>query len=165
MKTRRQKCVYILCSVLMLMGWVMNAAGQSASAAPQSASRPGSITGEWQGAVSRLRLTLKIEQPADAPLKGTMISVDQGNAAIPIDTVTFDHEGTLGLDMKSIGASYDGKLSADGTEIRGTASVPPSWSISVKIHAAAEDSGPNRAGTLPHLRWQHGGVVRQARSV
>jgi pimeloyl-ACP methyl ester carboxylesterase len=99
---------------------MMNATAQSAGAALQSEVRSGNITGEWQGSVSRQHLNLKIEQLADGPLKGTLISVDQGNVSIPVDTVTFDQAGALALEMNSIGASYEGQLSADGMEISGT---------------------------------------------
>src|SRR5262245_58335625 len=138
MKTRYEKCAYILCLALIplqcfyvlglaiLLMWPVFSFGQSNKAptqspvaAAQSQSYSG-ITAEWQGALSRFRLVLKLEQPEGAPLKGTLTSVDQGNTSLPIDAVSFNQDGTLHLDLKSIGASYEGKLSADGSQISGT---------------------------------------------
>jgi pimeloyl-ACP methyl ester carboxylesterase len=109
-------------------GIIQASTNQASTGATQSGDYAG-ITGEWQGAISRQRLTLKIEQPTEAPLRGTIISVDQGNMSIPIDTISLGPGGALRLDLKSISASYEGKLGADGAEIsgiwqQGGASVP-----------------------------------------
>jgi pimeloyl-ACP methyl ester carboxylesterase len=125
MKVRRNKCVQILCVLVLLASAI---SGVCQPTAPQAADNS-AITGEWQGTIAKLRLVLKIEQPAGASLKGTLVSLDQGNASIPIDVLSFDPGGALRADMKSIGASYEGKLSADATEISGTwqqsgASIP-----------------------------------------
>jgi pimeloyl-ACP methyl ester carboxylesterase len=118
MRIGRNACVQSLC-FLGLMAWAVFGMGQPTSPAAQSAGNS-AITGEWQGTVAKLRLIVKIEQSPDAALKGTLISLDQGNVSIPIDTVSFAQGGDLRLDLKSIGAAYDGKLSADGAEISGT---------------------------------------------
>jgi pimeloyl-ACP methyl ester carboxylesterase len=124
MKTRQEKCVPILVLLALLAG-SLTAAGQASNATPVQASAASAqpansaIIGEWQGAISRLRLTVKIEQAGDGPLKGALTSLDQGNLSISIDEVSFK-DGALRLDMKSIGATYEGKLSADGAEISGT---------------------------------------------
>jgi len=104
--------------ILMLTVFIT---GVSAQAAP---AQTAGVTGEWLGQVSRLHLTLKIEpvkiEGKESGLHGTLITVDQGNAAIPIDRVTFKADGTLRLEMPAINANYEGRLSADGTEITGT---------------------------------------------
>ena len=123
MRARFARYVPIL-SVLLV-----GAALSSASAPPQSQANPPapaqaadahSITGDWQGMVARLRLNVKIEQAADGTLSGKLTSVDQGNITIPIDTVSFAPSTGLRLELKSIGASYEGKLSEDGNELVGT---------------------------------------------
>jgi pimeloyl-ACP methyl ester carboxylesterase len=114
-----EKSVAILCLVFILLACVIPVVGQANNAAAQSGNASG-ITGEWQGAITRLHLILKIEQPEGGPLKGALVSVDQGNVTIPIDTVSFDPGGALRLELKSIGAAYEGKLSSDGAEISGT---------------------------------------------
>jgi pimeloyl-ACP methyl ester carboxylesterase len=123
MRIGRNTCVQILC-FLGLMAWSIFGIAQPTNSAPQSADNA-AITGEWEGTIAKLRLVLKIEvlkieQPAGAALRGTLVSLDQGNASIPIDVLSFEPGGALRADMKSIGAVYDGKLSADSTEINGT---------------------------------------------
>src|SRR5213594_1958484 len=81
-----------------------------------------SIEGIWQGALDagafKLRLLMKFSHTADGKLKGLLDSLDQGASDIPMDVVTFQN-GVLHVELKSIGAAYDGKLSADGTPISG----------------------------------------------
>ena len=122
MKTRRNTCALILCLALMLLcGWPIIATAQpsnSASAGAQTADHS-PIAGEWQGTIARQHLVLKIEHPADAPLKGVLVVVDQGNASIPIDSVSWD-QSVLRLELKQLGATYEGKLNNDQKEISGT---------------------------------------------
>jgi pimeloyl-ACP methyl ester carboxylesterase len=122
MKTRRRACVLIL--LLLLVGTLRLPASQSAPAAPAQPPMQtidaGSITGEWQGMVARLHLIVNVEQASGGTFTGKLISVDQGNISIPIDAVSFSPSRALRLEMKSIGAVYEGKLSDDGTELTGT---------------------------------------------
>src|SRR5437660_9560442 len=86
----------------------------------QSKSVP-DVSGEWQGKISTLRLVVNIDKAADGALSGKLTSLDQGNVTIPIDTVTFQNESsTLRLELKQIGAVYEGKLGQDDTEMNGT---------------------------------------------
>ncbi|HEX7285346.1 MAG TPA: alpha/beta hydrolase [Candidatus Angelobacter sp.] len=119
MKTRREMCVFILWLMLApLVAWL----GSTTVHAARSAQAPdrGNITGEWQGAIAKLHLSLKIDQAADGTLAGKLISVDQGNVTIAIDVVSVDPSGAVRLELKSIGAVYEGKLSDAGAEIAGT---------------------------------------------
>ena len=81
-----------------------------------------SLEGFWQGAldagVFKLRLLMKFSRTSEGKLKGLLDSLDQGANDIPMETVDFQN-GNLHVEMKSIRASYDGKLSADGTQIVG----------------------------------------------
>src|SRR5258708_19966275 len=99
MKTRQEKCVYIICLVMLLLAWVLPSAGQADHAVKQPGEHPG-ITGEWQGAIGRQHLILKIEQPAEGKLQGKIISVDQGNVSIPIDTLSLPPAPALPLHPK-----------------------------------------------------------------
>ena len=47
-----------------------------------------------------------------------MVSMDQGNARIPITALT-EKAGVVHLEAKSVGGVFDGKLSSDGSEIAG----------------------------------------------
>jgi len=60
----------------------------------------------------------EVFRTADGKLKGLLDSLDQGANDIPMSVVTFQN-GALHVEMKSLGATYDGKLSAEGTQITG----------------------------------------------
>lgn len=82
-----------------------------------------SIEGVWQGKLSvsgiELRLVVKINKKPDGALAGTLDSIDQGAKDIPLDTVAFSN-GTLRIELKSIGGVYEGTLNSAGTELTGT---------------------------------------------
>ena len=134
MKTRREMCVLILWLMLApLAAWLGNARADAAHAnfsaeagegIATQAAQHGSITGEWQGAISRLHIIVKIDAvkggAGAGAFTGNLTSVDQGNVTLPIDTVSFDQSGVLRLELKRIAASYEGELSQSGAEITGT---------------------------------------------
>lgn len=96
---------------------VLTARAESASANNQS------LEGIWQGAIEanagiQLRLVLKISKAADGAFKGTLDSIDQSANNLPIDVITFK-DAALHFEMKMIGATYEGKMSADGAQIEG----------------------------------------------
>jgi hypothetical protein len=81
------------------------------------------LAGNWLGAIKpvpgiELRLALELtEQTAGKP-EGVAISLDQGNARVPITTLTATN-GAVHFETASIGGVFDGKFNADGSEIRG----------------------------------------------
>jgi len=100
-----------------------------ALALPASAQKVAGLDGDWNGALTTpsgatLRLHLQVVSSATATM-ATMFSVDQGNAAIPVPTIT--HKGTeVTLDMPLVHASFKGALKGDtltGTFTQG-ADVP-----------------------------------------
>lgn len=71
------------------------------------------LEGTWAGVLdaggTMLRLTLKLASAPDGTAKGTMISVDQGNAEIPIYAIT--QTGThLDLLVLAVAGKYSGDL-------------------------------------------------------
>lgn len=94
------------------------------SGATPSRGVPGrGLAGHWQGSlkaapVIELRLTLEINHIASGKLEGVMISVDQGGVRIPISALA-ERDSDVHLEMQSIGGIFDGKFSADGSEIAG----------------------------------------------
>jgi len=104
---QRWMCVFTFCIVASLTGRTFGA-----SADP--------IAGEWTGTLAgRLHLVFHIDRSADGALHCILESVDQGDARVPADGASFDEKRTLHVDMKRIGASYEGKLSDDGTLVDG----------------------------------------------
>ena len=81
------------------------------------------LAGHWQGslkatAVVELRLGLEITNAISGKPEGVMVSLDQGNARIPITALT-EKDGVVHLETKSIGGIFDGKFSSDGSELTG----------------------------------------------
>ena len=84
---------------------------------------PADITGTWQGTLeapdgSKLRLVLHIAKAEKGGYSATLDSPDQNAMGVPVSEVKYV-DGRLSLDI-STGATYDGKLSADGKQIAGT---------------------------------------------
>jgi uncharacterized protein len=77
--------------------------------------------GTWEGVIdfgATLHVTLKISNGKDGA-EALMVSIDQGNAQIPVTTIT--QTGTkLVLNVKAVGGGYEGEMSKDGTQINGT---------------------------------------------
>jgi hypothetical protein len=78
--------------------------------------------GAWEGTLdtgtSQLRLVLKLTNEKDAAT-GTLTSVDQGGAVIPIASIIQNGSG-LKLDLPSVSGSFTGKINKDATAIAGT---------------------------------------------
>ena len=77
----------------------------------------------WSGSLDagsgvKLRLKLEIEGKGDTR-KAVLISVDQGNARIPVKTISFD-DGKLSFTTPMVNGSYTGNLSDSGNSASGT---------------------------------------------
>ncbi len=80
------------------------------------------FVGTWEGSinfgVAPLRLTLTISNGKDGA-EAQMVSLDQGNAQIPVSAIT--QKGTkLTLEVKAVGGGYEGEMNKENTEINGT---------------------------------------------
>lgn len=84
--------------------------------------------GRWEGTLDvgerQLKLALKLANQPDGTAAGSIISVDQGGAEIPITTIT-QKGSNLKLDIEMIGGSYTGDLNKEGTELSGQWSQGP----------------------------------------
>jgi pimeloyl-ACP methyl ester carboxylesterase len=89
--------------------------------APQADSS--SIVGVWQGSLKvggiELRLLLRFAKDGENGFKASLDSPDQGAKGIPADAVSFD-KGAVKVEIKKIKGVYEGTLSTDGTNIKGT---------------------------------------------
>lgn len=104
--------------------------GEAAIAAPpKSTAITKDIEGQWSGTLDtgaqQLRLTLKLANGADGAT-GTIVSVDQGNAEIPIGSIV-QSESHLELTVPMVAGSFtgdlkDGKLA--GTWKQGPGTLP-----------------------------------------
>ncbi len=89
----------------------------SAVAAPNPA-----VVGDWNGAMNTgngsLTVVIHIAQDKDAKLTATMDSPDQKALGIVIDSITYN-EPALHFEIKNFGASYDGTMNKNNSEISG----------------------------------------------
>ena len=81
------------------------------------------IVGDWQGTLkaggAEVRLVLHILKNPDGSFKATLDSVDQGANGIPVTSIVLK-DSELNFTVDSIHGAYDGKVTADATEISGT---------------------------------------------
>jgi len=77
--------------------------------------------GDWKGTLeaagTKLDLVLHINTK-DGALSATLDSPDQGATGLPIDSISVTGK-SLKFEMKSLGATYEGVFSADGSQIEG----------------------------------------------
>jgi hypothetical protein len=91
-------------------------------ATPKSTAVAKEFAGTWEGALgtggATLRLIVKLANLPGGEAIGTVTSVDQGNAEIPISTIT--QTGThLILELPAIAATFSGDIDAAATAIAG----------------------------------------------
>ncbi|SDE77004.1 TIGR03435 family protein [Terriglobus roseus] len=111
------------------------------AASAQAAEAKSNIEGTWQGAVRQPdgrdnRWVVKIEK-APTGWKGTLWFIDQKSPAIPIDKVAFT-DGTLSLDIRLTGLTYEGKISPDGNTIAGTRTAGDNKASLIFVRATNE---------------------------
>jgi pimeloyl-ACP methyl ester carboxylesterase len=80
------------------------------------------LIGTWEGTLdagtAKLRLVLHINAAKDGALVGRLDSPDQGASDLPIDSLSVAGT-TLKFEMKSLGATYEGKLDGEASQIVG----------------------------------------------
>jgi uncharacterized protein len=103
------------------------AGAETATAARQAASSAGQQTrvgveGDWSGTLqagdAQLHLVLHLLRDAKGELHGTLDSLDQGVYGMEVSSL-FRQEATLSFELSSVGASYQGRISADHKYITG----------------------------------------------
>jgi pimeloyl-ACP methyl ester carboxylesterase len=120
---RRPSKLLLCLSIFALL--TLTGLGMLAAQAPALPAQPvpgEGAAGEWLGILdvgaAKLRLGLHIEKKEDGSLGAILDSIDQG-AKIPIEAAVFEHRA-LRLDLKAIGASYEGTLNAEGSAFEGS---------------------------------------------
>ena len=158
MKTRWGVCAFIL--LMLLVGTLPSSAAgkpqsQSNADPPARAADTHSVTGEWRGMIASLHLIVKIEQAADGTLTGKLISPDQSNVTIPIDSISFAPNTGLRLELKGINATNEGKFNEDGSGIVGTwQQGGNSTALSLHRPGAAADKPTLKARTIGSIPFE-----------
>jgi hypothetical protein len=105
---------------------------------PKSTAVSKEIEGAWEGTLgtgsAQLRLVVKLTNEGGAAT-GTLTSVDQGNAVIPIAVIT-QKGSELRLDVPSIAGSFVGEISRDSAAITGHWSQGPA-TLPLALHRPA----------------------------
>ena len=99
-------------------------ARQAPAPAPSS---PHDIVDTWQGTLHPgrdLRTVVKITKDDKGGYKGVFYSIDQGGQPLNLDSVTVNGSDVK-MDLKLIGGTFTGRLSADGKTIDGNWSQGP----------------------------------------
>lgn len=113
----------LLCSLLM----AASLAGPWATPDPHQLQQRTSQTvqvkpeGDWEGTLdagaAKLKLVIHVVKKGEQ-LTATLDSPDQGATGLTIDAISVT-DSSIQLDMKSLGATYKGKFSSDGSRIDG----------------------------------------------
>ena len=88
----------------------------------EGAADPSEFVGNWMGAlnVGAVQLRMRFEfGESGGVLTARVFSVDQGNAEVPVESVTLTG-ATVAIAMPVAGATYEGTLSEDGGRIEGS---------------------------------------------
>ena len=90
---------------------------------PPSSAISKELEGTWNGELNAngqtLHLVLNISSGAAGLGSATVTSVDQGNANLPVTTIT-QKDAHLHFEIKQIAGNYEGDLNAAKTELNGT---------------------------------------------
>jgi pimeloyl-ACP methyl ester carboxylesterase len=86
---------------------------------PAGESSP-TVIGTWEGTLdaAKIKMVLHIDAAKDGALVGRLDVPSQGASDLPIDSLSLTGI-TLKFEMKSLGASYEGKLDSNGNQISG----------------------------------------------
>jgi pimeloyl-ACP methyl ester carboxylesterase len=115
---RRAINVPFLCFFLICTAFAQTQPVHKSQAQPAA----GTIEGNWAGSLQAgdavLHLVLHVSKASDGSFKATIDSLDQGVYGIEVTSFT-QKDLTLNLAVSSVGASYEGKFSADRKSIDG----------------------------------------------
>jgi len=118
----------------------------------QEVAAPQPIVGNWLGVLEvtgfKLRLVLKVTLDKDGKLTAKLDSLDQAANDLPIETIT-SVGGVVRFSATNLGLSYEGKLSADGSEMmgdlkQGPATYPLTFKRTEKLPSLGRPQDPQR---------------------
>ena len=124
MKTTTTTLTFAL-ALATLAGHPTAAGAQLPDPDPEAGAAAERFAGIWDGALEipgagvALRMRLRVTVDDDGGLAATFFSVDQGNAAVPVEEVEVDG-ASVSMSMATVGGAFEGVLSEDGTTIEGT---------------------------------------------
>ena len=121
---RRRILLAFRCVVSVVLTFATCAGAHAQEAPANGATTPVSphdLADTWQGTLHAgrdLRLIVKITKDEKGAYKGVFYSIDQGGQPLNLDSVT-SNGSEVKMDLKLIGGTFAGKISADGKTIDG----------------------------------------------
>ena len=112
----------------------------------------GTYTGALQAGEAQLHLVLHLSRDSNGTLHAMLDSLDQAVFAIEASSVSF-HSGTLKLEVISVGARYEGRVSLDHKTIEGEWSQG-SASLPLVFHREPPSHKPDEARFPVEGLWQ-----------
>jgi hypothetical protein len=97
---------------------------------PLAAQTPQALAGTWQGTLpvgNGMRIVLKISKSDDGGWKGTLFNVDQQGPGIVVQSITLQGSA-FKFSVATLNASYEGRVSFDGSSIQGMGDSPTAQS-------------------------------------
>ena len=101
---------------------------------------PADFAGNWMGSLDAGAMTLRLRfvlTESEDGLSATLFSLDQGNAQVPVESVTLSG-AAITMSMPAAGASYEGTLSTEDGKITGTF-TQGGGSTTLVLERASED--------------------------
>ena len=107
--------------------------------------------GVWNGVLdvggTRLRLELTIRKSSTGSYDGVLNSIDQ-SSSIPLDSITVEGD-RIKFEIKAIGASYEGTINKEKTEITGTFTQGGNLPLVFRKGPSGAPAGPPAAAPPP----------------
>ncbi len=137
-----------------LIAWLLLASGAAAAGEPVPPPASKSIDGIWQGTLKAggtdLRLVFRFAKDEQGQLKASMDSPDQGVKGIRIDAATLAGDDVK-IEVKRIAGTFEGKLSANGREIKGQwKQIGPALTLDLKRLDKEPDYGRPQEPKKPY---------------
>ncbi len=118
---------WAFCNGALLLAWSATAAAQptqkqAASGTTGQAAHPAGVQGEWEGELvvgeARMKLVLHVSGEKGRELRARLDSPEQSVYGMEASAVS-QAQGILRFEIASVGASFEGKLGADGRSMTG----------------------------------------------
>jgi len=118
----KSRSTLLLFGLGLVIGTILLSNAGSRRVAAKDSDSP--VVGTWEGILDagpqlKLRLVVHVSQGADGALTATLDSPDQGAKDIPVSKITFK-DPDLSFESATIGASYQGTMNKERSEIAGT---------------------------------------------
>ena len=158
MKPANGRLAFAICFVGLA---VFSTASAQTPAVHKPQRQPGSsiLEGQWSGSLPAgeaiLHVVLHVSRVEDGSFKATIDSLDQGVYGIEVTSLTHQ-DSTLHFKVSSVGASYEGRFTADRNGIEGDW-TQGSYSLPLVFHRQAAGAGarkPSDAVASAEGVWQ-----------